>query len=424
MNKLICQITTPVGAVLVVALFLITTTIITMSGVTHAGNGKNAPAGKLVTIHDRGTEKVILSQSETIGDALKEAGITVDNKDAVEPALTEKMVASDYQVNIYRARPVVIVDGNTKTKVITPYQTASQIAEHAGVKLYAEDVTKIERTDNIVAEGAGLRLIIDRAVPFTFTLYGNTTTVRTQADTVGAMLTEKGIKLGQNDKSSLPADTKITDNLAVKVWREGKQTITATEEINFEIQKIEDVDREASYRAVKTAGVKGSRNATYEVVIQDGKEVSRTEIASLVTKQPEKQVEVVGAKGQYTTPSENETITWNFLLANGFNRVQAAGIMGNLMQEHGFNTTGDGLAQWTGSRKSALMSRSNPYNIYTQLEFLMFELNGRYSKVRDSILASSSIERSVVLFQDGFEGCSECVESSRIQFARNILASH
>lgn len=422
--NLVRKFTTPVGTVLVVALLLITTTTITMSGISHAGNGKQAQPGKLVTIHDRGTEKVILSQSETIGDALKEAGITIDIKDAVEPAITEKMVASDYQVNIYRARPVIIVDGNTRTKVITPYQTAAQIAENAGVKLYSEDITKIERTDNIIAEGAGLRLVIDRSVPFTFTLYGNTSTVRTQAETVGAMLTEKRIKLSKDDKSSLPSDTKITDSMSVKVWREGKQTITVPEDISFDIQKIEDVDREVSYHEIKTVGIKGSRNATYEIIIQDGKEVSRTEIASLTTKQPEKQTEVVGAKGQYTTPSENETITWNFLISNGFSRTQTAGIMGNIMQEHGFNTSGDGLVQWTGSRKAALMSRANPYNIYTQLEYLMYELNGGYTNVRDSIKSTNTVEQSVSVFQNKFERCGVCAESSRVQFARNILASH
>lgn len=424
MDNLIKRFTNPIGAVLVIGLFLITTSVIIMPGISHAGNGKQTQSGKLVTIHDRDTEKVILSQSETIGDALKEAGITIDSKDAVEPALTEKMVASDYQVNVYRARPVVIVDGNTRTKVVTPYQTAAQIAESAGVKLYSEDIAKIDRTDNIIAEGAGLKLTIDRAIPFTFTLYGNTSTVRTQATTVGGMLAEKGIKLGKDDKSSLPSSSNITENMALKVWREGKQTITVTEEINFEVQKIEAADREMSYYEIKTAGIKGSRNATYEVIIQDGKEVSRTEIASLTTKQPEKQIEIVGVKGQYTTPSENETITWNFLISNGFSRVQAAGIMGNIMQEHGFNTSGDGLVQWTGGRKAALMSRPNPYNIYTQLDFLMYELNGSYSGVRDAIKASGSLEESVQIFQNRFERCGICRESERIQSARNILASH
>jgi len=424
MNNLIHRITTPVGAFLVVALLLTTTAIITMSDITHAGDGKQAQSGKLVTIHDRGVEKVILSQSETIGDALKEAGIKLDSKDTVEPAATEKMVASDYQVNIYRSRPVIIVDGNTRAKVVTPYQTAAQIAESAGVKLYDEDKTTIERTDNIIAEGAGLELTIDRATPFTFTLYGTTSTVRTQAKTVGDMLAEKKIILSKDDRLSLPNNTAITNGLALRVWREGKQTITIAEEIGFEVQKIEDADRDMDYSEIRTVGVKGSRNATYEVVIQDGKEVSRTEISSLVTKQPEKQIEIVGVKGQYTTPGENETITWNFLISNGFSRNQTAGIMGNIMQEHGFNTSGDGLVQWTGSRKSALLSRPNPYNIYTQLDYLMYELNGSYSGVRDAIKASGSLEESVRIFQNRFERCSVCRESERIKSARNILASH
>lgn len=296
MNNLIHRITTPVGVFLVVALLLATTAIITMSGITHAGDGKQAQSGKLVTIHDRGVEKVVLSQSETIGDALKEAGIKLDSKDTVEPAVTEKMVASDYQVNIYRARPVIIVDGNTRAKVVTPYQTATQIAESAGVKLYDEDKTTIERTDNIIAEGAGLELTIDRATPFMFTLYGTTSTVRTQAKTIGDMLAEKKIILSKDDRLSLPNNTAITNGLALRVWREGKQTITAEEEVDYEVEVVKDADREVGYKEIRTVGEKGKRNVTYEVIIQDGNEVSRTEIASLTTKESKKQVEIVGIK--------------------------------------------------------------------------------------------------------------------------------
>jgi len=80
------------------------------------------------------------------------------------------------------------------------------------------------------------------------------------------------------------------------LWREGKQTVTVDEPINFEIQKVEDADREVGYREIKTAGENGTRSVTYEVTIQDGKEVSRKEIASLITKNPAKQVEIIGAK--------------------------------------------------------------------------------------------------------------------------------
>jgi hypothetical protein len=98
--------------------------------------------------------------------------------------------------------------------------------------------------------------------------------------------------------------------------------------------------------------------------------------------------------------------------------------MGNLMQEHGFQTSGDGLAQWTGGRKAALMAMPNPYNIYTQLDYLMIELNGGYYRVRDAIKASTTLESATIIFQNQFERCGVCREESRINFARNILASH
>ncbi len=255
-------------------------------------------SGRLITIHDRGQDKLILSDAATIADALSEAGITLDSKDAVEPALSEKLVASEYSVNIYRARPVVIVDGVTRQKVVTPYQTGAQIAEDAGISLYAEDVTEISRSNDIVTDGAGLELRIIRAIPVSLDLYGARTEVRTQAKTIGGMLKEKGIVLDTNDRVSIADETPITVNLDVRVWREGRQTVTTTETVAFDTQEIQDADRPAGYREIQSAGQVGQRTVTYEIDIKDGVEVSRHEIVSIVTTQSVKQVEVVGIKVQ------------------------------------------------------------------------------------------------------------------------------
>jgi uncharacterized protein YabE (DUF348 family) len=425
MKSLIRRSATPLGAIIAAFLFLIVCITFVIVGQASATNGQQQ-SGRVITIHDRGVEKVILSDAATVGDALTEAGVELDESDSVEPAMSEKLVASEYSVNIYRARPVIIIDGALKQKIITPYQTAEQIAKSAGATLYPEDVTTLARTDDIVSEGAGLKLTIDRAVAFTFTLYGTTTQARTQGQTVGDMLKEKGITLTTNDRVIPAAGTVLTSSLNVRVWREGKQTITADVPINFTMSEIQDGDQYVGYRATKTPGQPGLRSVTYEITIQDGQEVGRTEIASITTKEPTAQIDIVGAKyrGAYTTPTENEVISWNFFIANGFTREQTAGIMGNLMQEHRFNTTGDGLAQWTGSRKAALLARPDPYNIYTQLQFLMDELNGGYRSVRDAIRSTSSVVDAVIIFQNKFEKCGICAESNRIQYAFNILASH
>ena len=299
MNSLIRKTATPFGVFVVAALFLIVMAIIALSGLTHATNSNVPQSGRLITIHDRGTEKVILSQATTIGDALKEANIIIDNKDAVEPAISEKLVASDYQINIYRARPVVIIDGNMRTKVVTPYQTADQIATNAGIVLYPEDKTAIGRVDNL-AEGAGLQLTITRSIPFSFTLYGKTTTVRTQGKTIGEMLVEKDINLSQDDRVLPNQDSALVNGMTVRVWREGKQTISIDEPVDFDVEKIQNANQQVGYLEITTPGVVGLRSVTYEVTIQDGQEVNRTEIASVIINPAVNQVESVGVLVPYT----------------------------------------------------------------------------------------------------------------------------
>jgi len=259
-------------------------------------NAQSGTGGHLITIHDRNEQKVILSDAATIGDALKEANITLDSHDAVEPAADQKVVAAEYQVNIYRARPVTVIDGAVREKIVTAYQTAEQITKDAKITLYPEDTTKIDQSNDFVADGAGLQLTIDRATAFNFTLYGTTSVARTQASTVAEMLKEKDIKIGANDRVSVPLDTPITAGGTVQVWREGKQTITVEEPISFDTQQIKDADQAIGYKAVQTPGANGTQSATYEVDIRDGQEVGRTKIANIVTKAPTTQIEVVGAK--------------------------------------------------------------------------------------------------------------------------------
>jgi uncharacterized protein YabE (DUF348 family) len=255
--------------------------------------------GRLITVHDRGTDLAFITTKETLRDALAEQAITVDEKDAVEPSIDEKLVAPDYQVNIYRARPVTVVDGATRQRVVTPYQSAERIVKDAGIELYSEDTTTLVRSNDIAGSGPGLQLVVDRATPLVVDFYGAITHVRTQAKTVGDMLKEKGITLGENERVSVGLDTAITSGLELRIWREGKQTITAEEDVAFETEQIKDADRPIGYKAVQTPGQNGKRTVTYEVEIVNGHEVARKELAIIEDTAPTKQVEVIGAKPKY-----------------------------------------------------------------------------------------------------------------------------
>jgi len=252
--------------------------------------------GRIITVYDRGTVSTFLSTETTVETALGDAEIIIEPHDVVEPALNEELVGDEYNINIYRSRTVLVVDGPVKSKIVTAHQTPRLIAQAAGVTLYTEDSVSLERSTNVLATGGSLQAIVDRATSFTFDMYGETTTARTQAETVGGLLQEKGIELASNDRVQPSEDTSITEGMSVRVWREGRQTITQSEPVDFETQEIRDGDRPVGYREVRTSGVAGAQNVTYEVVIQDGQEVSREKIASIVTKQPTKEVVVVGIK--------------------------------------------------------------------------------------------------------------------------------
>lgn len=282
------------------SVFLVGCGAIGLAARANADSLQPLPGQHLITLHDAGQDKGILTEAPTLRQALQEAHVSVDPNDIIEPGLDETLVAKSYDVNIYRARPVTVVDGAVRQKVMSPYQTAKQIAAHAGIVLHDEDRTSLVANTDMVSEGAGVQLAISRATEFTFVLYGKKMTAYTQEKTVGDMLKSKKITMAADDTLSVAQETSLVGGMTIELWRNGKQTLTEEQDVPFATEKIKDMDREVGYRQVKTPGVVGKRTVTYEVDMRNGKEVSRTEIQSLLTKEPVNQVEVVG--GKYALP--------------------------------------------------------------------------------------------------------------------------
>ena len=257
----------------------------------------SAKDGRLVTFHDRGKVRVILTHAQNVSDAIDDADIVLAKEDIVEPGLDEPLIAADYTVNIYRARPVIISDGMLRIKVMTASQTAEGIMKDAGLKLQSEDLTTVSASTDIISDGAGEILTIDRATEFTLDLYGTKTKTYSHANSVGDMLDSKDIVLGEKDRVLPSLDSRVIVGMVVNVWREGIQTKTVTEQIAFSVRYIHDFDQPIGYSKVKTPGVKGSKKVMYEILIKNGKEVSRQAIQSVILEQSRDQVEIIGAKG-------------------------------------------------------------------------------------------------------------------------------
>ncbi|MGH7238101.1 MAG: phage tail tip lysozyme, partial [Candidatus Saccharimonadales bacterium] len=118
-----------------------------------------------------------------------------------------------------------------------------------------------------------------------------------------------------------------------------------------------------------------------------------------------------------TITSHNVKDSYDFFVQNGFSPTQAAGIVGNLMLESGFNKTvnptqlelvrggGYGIAQFTpptDMEKWVIAKGEDPDSLKGQLDYLLYSLNNTtyqgHSVVQD-IKSATTIRQAVLAFQ-------------------------
>ena len=276
---------------------------------------------KIKTVFENGERIAFKTDATTVKDALSEQNIILAPEDNVEPALDEKLTDTDYSVNIYRASPYLVADGEQRVKVMTAAKTPKKIAEAGGLKIFDEDIILSEISQNPLEDGTFSVLKIQRAKLISVKIFGKTEQIRTQANTIAEFLTEKKIKLGNQDGVSKNQNEKIKEGDHFEIWRNGKQTLTVEEEIPFETEKIQDASKDVSFREVKTAGENGKKTVTYEIEMRDGVEISRTKITEVEIRAAKKQVEVVGTKVNLPAGSHEDWMAAAGISASDFGYV-------------------------------------------------------------------------------------------------------
>lgn len=288
--------------------------------------GKNSAkatgqGNKILTVFESGQKTSFKTNAKTVREALKAQKINFSKEDSVEPGLDEELTGAEYSINIYRAKPVVIEDGELKTKILTAAQTPRQIAEKAGLNVHNEDKLAFEESGNILEDGSINTLKITRAKEISVDLFGKTESFRTQAKTVEDFLKEKKIVLGKDDGISIDLKTQISNGLNFRIWRNGKQTLTVEEPTDFQTETIQDANKDSGYKEIKEAGEKGTKSVTYEVEMQNGKEISRKKINETEIKAAKKQVVIVGTKTSLPAGSHTDWMSAAGISASDYGYV-------------------------------------------------------------------------------------------------------
>ncbi len=138
----------------------------------------------------------------------------------------------------------------------------------------------------------------------------------------------------------------------------------------------------------------------------------------------------------------NSRAAFDYFLARGLTPVQAAGIVGNLMQESNCDPAavqpggpGRGIAQWSvggrwdhdaGDNATAYASShgASVWSLTLQLDFIWFELTSFSGYGLAALRAATTVSAATIAFQNRFEGCGTCVETQRLAYANQALAAY
>ncbi len=138
----------------------------------------------------------------------------------------------------------------------------------------------------------------------------------------------------------------------------------------------------------------------------------------------------------------NSRAAYDFFRSKGLTPVQAAGIVGNLMQESNCNPMavqsggpGRGIAQWSvggrwdhdsGDNAVAYASSrgASVWSLGLQLDFIWYELTtfSRYGLAQ--LRAATTVSAAVTAFEARFEVCGTCISTQRIAYANQALAAY
>ena len=196
----------------------------------------------------------------------------------------------------------VNLDNSNKIELKTKKGTVREILIANNIPFGADD--RVEPgLDTRVNGGETINIYKAREITI---VDGNTTTVRkTTYKKVEDILKELNITLGANDRVTPSLNSEVATVDTIKIVRDGKATEVKKEEIKFETKEEKDDSKYVDEKVTKVEGKNGEKEVTYNVVREKGKEVSREVASEKVITEATAKVVVVGTK-QRTAAQQQE----------------------------------------------------------------------------------------------------------------------
>ena len=140
-----------------------------------------------------------------------------------------------------------------------------------------------------------MTIVIKRAVPVILVDGSVRKEVKTAEDTVGDLLSAKGIVLRDKDRITPGLNDKLKAHSKIKITRVDEKTLTAPKQLPYDVTKRNNGNMKKGKTKVVRQGEKGQAEVIYKVTYEDGKPKSKVAMTERVIKQPLSKIVEVGS---------------------------------------------------------------------------------------------------------------------------------
>ena len=229
-------------------------------------------------------------------------------------------------LRLRRAIPIIVDEGSLPYEVRTTAETVGEALRQAEVTLYLGDRVHPPLGSGVTAS---LRVTIQRSTPLSVRADGRQVKTRTRAETVGDALAELGVVVAGLDRVTPPLETPLYPDVPIVITRV-REDVEVEEEIEpFETVFRGDPNLLIDTQALVSEGAPGIMRKRYRIRYENGEAVSRILEDEWLAQSPDQRVIAYGQRiAPQTAVVDGQAITyWRKvrMLATSYNPTSTGG---------------------------------------------------------------------------------------------------
>lgn len=247
---------------------------------------------KTVALTLDGQERVIKTHANTIQELFNDLDISLRSEDYLSLAADTK-VQNNLAIVWKPAKQVEVIQDQEKKTYWTAADTVKDFLKEQKIVLNEHDQLNLNPDAKLKKE---MKIAIQRAFPLKLVVGGKKQDVWSTSTTVADFLSQQGITLNKLDRVEPELKQTVTKDAVINVIRVEKVTDVVEEPIKYAVITKNDKNLEKGKQKVVSEGQEGLLSKSYEVVLENGKEVSRKLVSEKKMKEKQDKVVAMGTK--------------------------------------------------------------------------------------------------------------------------------